>query len=62
MGQRRADGSAVLDRLKAILFEQTADVLEKRFGFRVQGHGACGNRLPGNGPRHFRTPVCSDRT
>ena len=29
----------VRDGLKVILFEQTADVLEKRFGFRVQEYG-----------------------
>jgi len=31
--------SRVRDGLKVILFEQTADVLEKRFGFRVQEYG-----------------------
>ncbi len=33
------DISRVRDGLKVILFEQTADVLEKRFGFRVQEYG-----------------------
>ena len=33
------DISAVRNGLKVILFEQTADVLEKRFGFRVEEYG-----------------------
>ncbi len=33
------DVSKVRDGLKVILFEQTADVLEKRFGFRVEEYG-----------------------
>jgi beta-galactosidase len=33
------DISAVRDGLKVILFEQTSEVLEKRFGFRVQEYG-----------------------
>ena len=33
------DISRVRDGLKVILFEQTSDVLEKRFGFRVQEYG-----------------------
>ena len=33
------DISRVRDGLKVIMFEQTADVLEKRFGFRVQQYG-----------------------
>ena len=33
------DVSKVRDGLKVIMFEQTADVLEKRFGFRVQEYG-----------------------
>jgi beta-galactosidase len=33
------DISRVRDGLRVILFEQTADVLEKRFGFRVQEYG-----------------------
>ncbi|NQT15467.1 MAG: hypothetical protein HQ582_22105, partial [Planctomycetes bacterium] len=33
------DISAVRDGLKVVVFEQTADVLEKRFGFRVQEYG-----------------------
>jgi hypothetical protein len=33
------DISRVRDGLKVVLFEQTADVLEKRFGFRVQEYG-----------------------
>ena len=31
--------SKVRDGLKVVIFEQTADVLEKRFGFRVQEYG-----------------------
>jgi beta-galactosidase len=31
--------SRVRDGLKVVMFEQTADVLEKRFGFRVQEYG-----------------------
>ena len=43
-GALTVDGPApdigrVRDGLKAILFEQTADVLEKRFGFRVEEYG-----------------------
>jgi hypothetical protein len=33
------DIARVRDGLKVIIFEQTADVLEKRFGFRVQEYG-----------------------
>ncbi|MGA2032999.1 MAG: hypothetical protein ABSG68_12125, partial [Thermoguttaceae bacterium] len=33
------DISRVRDGLKVVMFEQTADVLEKRFGFRVQEYG-----------------------
>jgi hypothetical protein len=33
------DISTVRDGLKVVLFEQTADVLEKRFGFRVEEYG-----------------------
>ena len=33
------DVSRVRDGLKVIMFEQTAEVLEKRFGFRVQEYG-----------------------
>ena len=33
------DASSVRDGLKMIVFEQAADVLEKRFGFRVQQYG-----------------------
>ena len=33
------DVSRVRDGLKVIVFEQTAEVLEKRFGFRVQEYG-----------------------
>jgi beta-galactosidase len=33
------DISKVRDGLKVVMFEQTADVLEKRFGFRVQEYG-----------------------
>jgi hypothetical protein len=43
-GALTADGAApdisrVRDGLKVVMFEQTADVLEKRFGFRVQEYG-----------------------
>jgi beta-galactosidase len=33
------DISKVRDGLKVIMFEQTAEVLEKRFGFRVEEYG-----------------------
>ena len=33
------DITGVRDGLKVVMFEQTADVLEKRFGFRVQEYG-----------------------
>jgi hypothetical protein len=39
VGGPAPDISTVRDGLKVILFEQTADVLEKRFGFRVQEYG-----------------------
>ena len=32
-------GEGLFDGLKVIVFEQTSDVLEKRFGFRVQEYG-----------------------
>jgi beta-galactosidase len=39
LGGAAPDISRVRDGLKVIVFEQTSDVLEKRFGFRVQEYG-----------------------
>ena len=39
VGGRAPDITRVRDGLKVVMFEQTSDVLEKRFGFRVQEYG-----------------------
>src|SRR6185369_16434746 len=36
---RAPDISRVVNGLKVLLFEQTSEVLEKRFGFRVEEYG-----------------------
>src|SRR5439155_87235 len=54
----------VRDGLKVIVFEQTSEVLEKRFGFRVEEYGArqVFPRVPG-GPRNGAVlPARRDRT
>ena len=38
-GSQAPDITRVRDGLKVIIFEQTAEVLEKRFGFRVAEYG-----------------------
>jgi beta-galactosidase len=39
VGGRAPDITSVRDGLKVVMFEQASDVLEKRFGFRVQEYG-----------------------
>jgi len=39
LGEAAPDISAVRDGLKVVVFEQTGDVLEKRFGFRIAEYG-----------------------